>query len=69
MALMLASRLPTISLKNIQITAESLSMFMIISAAIIILAVIYPWYSLPVAAVLYVISIPICSYYSRKAEH
>ncbi len=65
-ALMLASRFPTMSLKNIQIKPEYLSLSMIISAIIIIVAVIYPWYSLPVAAIIYILSIPLCIYYARK---
>lgn len=65
-ALLLASRFPTISLKNIQIKPEYLSLSMIISAMIIIVAVIYPWYSLPVAAIIYILSIPLCIYYARK---
>lgn len=66
-ALSLASRFPTISLKNIHIKPEYLSLSMIISAIIIIVAVIYPWYSLPVAAIIYILSIPLCIYYSRKS--
>lgn len=66
-ALLLASRFPTISLKKIQITPEYLSFSMIISAIVIILAVIYPWYALPSAAIMYIISIPICTYYAHKS--
>lgn len=66
-ALSLASRFPTISLKHIHIKPEYLSLSMIISAVIIIVAVIYPWYSLPAAAIIYILSIPFCMYYSRKS--
>ena len=66
MALLLASRFPTISLKNIQIKPEYLSLSMIITAIIIIVAVIYPWYLLPTAAIIYLLSIPFCIYYARK---
>jgi CDP-diacylglycerol--serine O-phosphatidyltransferase len=65
-ALLLASSFPTISLKNIQIKPEYLSLSMIISAMIIIVAIIYPWYSLPIAAIIYILSIPPCIYYARK---
>lgn len=65
-ALLLASRLPTVSLKNIQIRPEYLSLSMIISAIVIIVAVIYPWYTLPSAAIIYILSIPICMYYAQK---
>lgn len=66
-ALLLASRLPTVSLKNFHIKPEYLSLSMIISAVIIIIAVIYPWFALPVAAILYMMSIPICVYVVYKS--
>lgn len=65
-ALLLPSRVPTISLKNFYIKPEYLSWVMIIAASISIIAVIYPWYTLPIAAVLYVISIPCCMYFASK---
>ncbi|GAB4163587.1 MAG: phosphatidylcholine/phosphatidylserine synthase [Rickettsiaceae bacterium] len=67
LALMLPSRFPTISLKKIQIKPEYLSLTMIILSVIIITTVIYPWYVLPAAAILYILSIPICVYVLRKA--
>lgn len=42
-ALLLASRLPTFLLKNIQIKPEYLSLSMILSAIVIINLIIYPW--------------------------
>lgn len=63
-AFLLASRLPTISFKNFRITPEYLSLSMIISALIIIVIVLYPWYALPFIAIIYLISIPICVYYA-----
>jgi CDP-diacylglycerol--serine O-phosphatidyltransferase len=66
-ALLLPSRLPTLSLKKIQIKQEYLSLSMIVSAIIIITIVIYPWYSLPLVAILYVLSIPVCMYVTRKS--
>ena len=42
-AILLASRLPTISIKNLNIKPEYLSLCMIIFAIIIIITVIYPW--------------------------
>jgi CDP-diacylglycerol--serine O-phosphatidyltransferase len=65
-ALLLASRLPTLSLKGIHIKPEYLSLSMIISAIVIIVAVIYPWYALPIAAIVYILSMPICMYYAQK---
>lgn len=65
-AVLLASRLPTISIKNLNIKPEYLSLFMIIFATIIIITVIYPWYMLPIAAIIYLLSIIVCIYISRK---
>jgi len=66
-ALLLPSRLPTFSMKNFKIKPEYLSLSMIISAVIIIMTIIYPWYAFPVAAIIYVLSIPFC-YYSAKSN-
>lgn len=65
-ALLLASKLPTISIKNIHIKPEYLSLLMIIIGMIIIVTVIYPWYILPIAAIIYLLSIPACIYISQK---
>lgn len=66
LAFLLASKLPTISIKNIHIKPEYLSLSMILFAIIIIITIIYPWYVLPVAAVIYLLSIPACMYISHK---
>lgn len=65
-ALLLASRFPTISFKDVKIKPEYLSLFMIFAATLIILLVIYPWYVLPIVAIIYIVSIPICVNYARK---
>lgn len=65
-ALLLASKLPTISIKNIHIKPEYLSLSLIIIAMIIIVTVIYPWYVLPLLAIIYLLSIPACIYISQK---
>lgn len=65
-ATLLASRLPTVSLKNIRIKPEYLSLSMIIFAIIIIITAIYPWYILPVVALLYLTSIIICIRIAQK---
>lgn len=65
-AFFLASRLPTISTKNIHIKPEYLSLAMIIFVTVIINMIIYPWYSLPVFAVLYIITIPICVIIAKR---
>lgn len=64
--LLLPSRLPTIMLKKVQIKSEYLSLTMIVVAIIIIALAIYPWYFLPIAAALYILSIPYCVYLARK---
>jgi CDP-diacylglycerol---serine O-phosphatidyltransferase len=64
--LLLASRFPTISLKRINVRPEYLSLSMILSSVVAIVAVIYPWYLLPIAAIMYLLSIPVCVYYVKK---
>jgi CDP-diacylglycerol--serine O-phosphatidyltransferase len=65
-ACLLASRLPTFSAKHIHIKQEYLSLAMIIFAAIVISLIIYPWYLLPLMAVIYMGSIPACYLISKK---
>ena len=66
-AILLPSRLPTVSLKKLNIKPEHLSLTMIISAMIVVLTLIYPWYLLPVGAILYILSIPVCIYIVQKS--
>lgn len=65
-ALLLASRFPTFSIKNLDIKPEYLSLSMIIAAIIIIITVIYPWYTIPLLAIIYLLSIPISIYVANK---
>ncbi|MFK8039949.1 MAG: phosphatidylcholine/phosphatidylserine synthase [Rickettsiaceae bacterium] len=65
-AILLASRLPTPLLKNITIKPEYLSLIMILSAFLIISVTIYPWYSLPILSLLYIMTIPVCYVITRK---
>lgn len=65
-ALLLASCLPTFSTKHIHVAPEYLSLSMIILATIIIVAALYPWYTFPIAAVIYLVSIPYCMYLKNK---
>jgi CDP-diacylglycerol--serine O-phosphatidyltransferase len=65
-ALLLSSRIPTISLKKFYIKPEYLSLAMIVAAAIIIIMVIYTWYALPALSVIYILSMPVCIYISNK---
>lgn len=68
-AFLLASRLPTISTKNLRIKPEYLSLAMIIFIIITINIIIYPWYSLPILALVYLISIPVCMVVARRLNH
>ena len=63
---LLASRLPTFAAKNIHIKPEYLSLSMILSAIVIINFIIYPWQALPIFALIYLLSIPICVIYSKR---
>lgn len=65
-ATLLASRLPTISLKNIQVKPEYLSLSMIMFAILIIATAIYPWHILPLVGLLYLLSIVYCLRIARK---
>jgi CDP-diacylglycerol--serine O-phosphatidyltransferase len=65
-AILLASRLPTISIKQFNIKPEYLSLFMAMFAIIIIVTAIYPWYMLPIAAIVYLLSIIICINIARR---
>ena len=66
-AFLLASRLPTISIKNFYIKPEYLSLLMIAAAFFIIILVIYTWYVLPFIGLLYLVSIPICFCYVYRS--
>ena len=61
-ALLLPSKVPTLSLNKIRIKANYLSIVMMLSAIFIIALFIYPWYVLPLLAVFYLLSILICVY-------
>jgi CDP-diacylglycerol--serine O-phosphatidyltransferase len=61
-ALLVASRLPTISLKKLTISPKYLTLAMTFFAVTIIALYMYTWYVLPIAAILYLISIPLCLY-------
>lgn len=64
--LLLASRIPTISLKKIFIPPEYLAITMIFVGIITITTFSYPWYVLPVTGVAYLLSIPYCMYLQHK---
>lgn len=59
-AILLASKYPTISVKNLHIKPEYLSFYIIVFAILIIACTMYPWHMLPIAAILYLVSIIVC---------
>lgn len=65
-ALLMVSRLPTISLKYIKIKPEYLPLSLGIFGILIIATIIYPWYTIPVVAIIYLLSIPFCIFISKK---
>lgn len=65
-ALLLASTLPTISLKNLRIKSEYLSIAMMSFSFLFITLIVYPWYFFPVLAVIYLSSIIWCMCYKKK---
>lgn len=67
-AILLASRIPTFLLKNVHIKQEYLSLVMILSAVVIMNIIIYPWYTLPVIAACYILSIPISIAMARRGN-
>lgn len=68
-ALLVASRLPTISLKKLTISPKYLTLAMIFFAINMIALYMYTWYVLPIAAILYLISIPICLYKTNQENN
>ncbi|MBP7190378.1 MAG: phosphatidylcholine/phosphatidylserine synthase [Rickettsiaceae bacterium] len=57
-ALLLPSRIPTFSFKNLVINPEYLWVCMFVVGLIIINMIIYPWYIFPILAVIYISTIP-----------
>ncbi|MCE3232710.1 MAG: CDP-diacylglycerol-serine O-phosphatidyltransferase [Rickettsiaceae bacterium] len=71
-ALLLVSRIPTISIKKVKIRREFISLVTSIAALFVIAIIIEPWLFLPVAGVVYLATIPYSaiSYYrlTRRKE-
>jgi CDP-diacylglycerol--serine O-phosphatidyltransferase len=59
-SLLLVSRAPTISSKA-SIKPQYISLSMVIFTIFVVSMVLYPWYTLPILAVGYILSIPICA--------
>ena len=65
-ALLLPSRLSTLSSKNFHIKPKFLYLSMIAAAIIIVFTFIYTWYVLTIVGILYLLSIPYTEYLARK---
>lgn len=65
-ALLLPSKLSTISSKNFHIKPKFLYLSMISAAIIIVFTFIYTWYALTILGILYLLSIPYTEYKARK---
>lgn len=65
-ALLLPSKLSTISFKNFHIKPKFLYLSMIVAAIIIVFTFIYTWYALTILGVSYLLSIPYTEYIARK---
>ncbi|MGI4775595.1 MAG: CDP-alcohol phosphatidyltransferase family protein [Janthinobacterium lividum] len=67
-AMLLPSRLPTFLFKNIKIKPRYILLFFIFSAILIINTLVYPWITLPVLGLLYILSIPCCILIDKKIK-
>lgn len=65
-ALLLPSKLSTLSSKNFSISPKFLYLSMMVAAIVIVFTFIYTWYALTLLGVLYLLSIPYTEYLSRK---
>lgn len=68
LAVFLASRVPTISIKKIPIRNEYAYLTLIILGSIIIGLIIKPWLTLAIIGIVYVLSIPITIFYYIRIE-
>jgi CDP-diacylglycerol--serine O-phosphatidyltransferase len=68
LAVFLASRIPTISIKKIPIQNEFAYFTLMILGSIIIGLVVKPWLTLAIIGIVYVLSIPVTIFYYIKIE-
>jgi CDP-diacylglycerol---serine O-phosphatidyltransferase len=66
LALLLASRMPTFSLKDIIIKPQYVWIFLFCSCLLIIGLIIYPWYMMPMLALTYISTLPFSIMVARK---
>jgi len=65
-AFMLASRVPTFSLKSLKVKPEYIWLVLLCSGIFILMLTVYPWYVLPIVAIIYVTSIFCSIAYAKK---
>ena len=68
-ALMVTSRIPTFSFKNIEIKPEYIWVCLLGFAAFVIALVIYPWYLIPIVSGAYLLTIPLSVRSARKESN
>lgn len=67
-SLLVASRIPTISFKKFYISPRYLSLVLMVFALTIIYTYIYTWHIIPVIAIIYLLSIPVCILKLRRMK-
>lgn len=68
-ALLMASRIPTISIKKVAIRREYASFTLVLAGLLITALIIEPWIILPALGILYALSIPVtCIYFYRLKQ-
>ncbi|KJV95104.1 putative membrane protein [Orientia tsutsugamushi str. UT76] len=63
---LMASRIPTFSIKNIVIRPQYIWICLLLFATIGVTLLIYPWYIIPAFALSYIISIPVSIVIARR---
>lgn len=65
-ALMVTSRIPTFSLKNLEIKPEFIWLCLLGFASSFIALLVYPWYVIPLGSILYLLTIPLSINAAKK---
>jgi CDP-diacylglycerol--serine O-phosphatidyltransferase len=63
---LMASRIPTLSLKQISIKPEYIWISLFTFGALIITTIIYPWYVIPFLGVVYILTIPVTAFVAKR---
>lgn len=64
--LLIASRIPTFSIKHVVVKPQYIWICLLLFATLSVTIVIYPWYIIPAFAVIYIITIPISVLVARR---